>query len=256
MKKVLGIDLGGSKIRLVEITENGDTLKRSISALEGKHFEQIFAKIMQIIKENLDGDVKAIGLGVPGPIKNGKIITCVNLRGFEGKALDKLVEEKVGLPIVMENDAAAALRGELWRGEARGIENVFLITLGTGVGGALAQGRKIVANTMGLAGEFGHSIVDTAGPLCECGQKGCLEAFWKGKNNQDQYLAQAINNMFKKNNIDLIIIGGGVATPEKIDLINTEIEKISREKLPLKKAKLGEWAGAIGAAKLAIDYGT
>ncbi len=252
----IGIDLGGSKIRLVIINENGVILKRQISKLNVKNFDEILQILDQLIKENLNYNIRAIGLGVPGPIKNGKIMTCINLKGFEGKALNKLVEKNVDSPVVMENDAAAALRGELCQDKLSDFENIFLVTLGTGVGGALARHGKIVANNKGLKGEFGHMIVEDGGPLCGCGQKGCLESFWKERNNQNQYLARAINEMCMKNKIDLIIIGGGVATFEEIDAINFELEKISRKNPEIKKAKLGEWAGAIGAAKLAMDNGT
>jgi len=256
MKKVIGIDLGGSKIRLVEINSRAKVFRKQIFDTSKESFEKTFDQLIRVIKENLTSEIEAIGIGVAGPVDSEKIIvTCPNLPGFEKKPLAKLIENIIHLPVIMDNDAKCTLLGEMWQGTGKNIKNIFLITLGTGVGGSLAIDGRIYYGNNQIAGEFGHTIINPAGPTCKCGQMGCLEAFWQNRINEDRYLAVGLANIYRINTPDIIIVSGGVASDKKVESINKEIKKIIGHNLPLKKGKLGQWAGAIGAGKLAL-YGT
>jgi len=257
MKKVIGIDLGGSKIRLIGMDSRAKVFRKQIFGTLKESFEKIFDQLIKVIKENLTAEIKAIGIGVAGPVDSNKIIVaCPNLPGFERRPLAELIEKVIHLPVIMDNDANCALLSEMWLGTGKNQKNIFLVTLGTGIGGSLAIDGRIYHGNNQIAGEFGHTIIDPAGPKCKCGQKGCLEAFWQKRINEDRYLAIGLVNIYRINTPDIIVVSGGVASDKKIESINKEIKKIIGHNLPLKKGKLGQWAGAIGAAKLAMNYGT
>ena len=184
-KYCFGIDVGGTSIKCGLFTTDGN--------LEEKweiptRTEDNGSKILHDIAESINGkiaerglekeDVEGVGVGIPGPVnENGEVPCAVNLYwGF--KAVAKEMTELTGLPAKAGNDANVAALGEAWKGAAAGTDNVIMVTLGTGVGGGIIIGGKILAGVHGAGGEVGHACVNLEETEhCNCGNAGCLEQY-------------------------------------------------------------------------------
>ncbi|MDX1681949.1 MAG: ROK family protein, partial [Phycisphaeraceae bacterium] len=125
--------------------------------------------------------IEGIGVGAPGPMdfERGLILNAPNLPGWENVALRDRLAEATGRPVTMENDANAAAFGEFWAGAGGSdqITHMVMYTLGTGIGTGLVIDNRIIRGAFGVGGEGGHTIVNPDGPLCGCGQRGCLEVY-------------------------------------------------------------------------------
>jgi len=122
-----------------------------------------------------------IGLGSPGPLdrETGTVLETPNL-GWRNFPLRDLIARSIGLPAVLDNDANAATLGEWWQGAARGVNNVLGVTLGTGIGGGIVLDGEVYHGASDVAGEIGHTTIDSNGRKCACGNYGCLEAYASG----------------------------------------------------------------------------
>ncbi|ONN26936.1 glucokinase [Thermosipho affectus] len=179
--KIIGVDLGGTyvKIGLVD-TKSGKILKKS--SIETKvHLggETVVKRIADAILELSNGDFHAVGIGSPGSIDkdNGIVRFSPNFpdwHNFElGPELLKLLNKKV----YIENDANSFVLGEKWFGAGKGKKHIVALTLGTGVGGGVISHNKLITGNNGIGTELGHVIINPNGPLCGCGNYGCLEAY-------------------------------------------------------------------------------
>src|SRR5260370_3300860 len=123
------------------------------------------------------GSLAGVGVGVAGFIilEKGIITGSPNLPGFDNFPIRDDIEQKLGAPVVLENDANAAALGEKWMGAGRDYNDLVLLTLGTGVGGGIIAGGKVLHGFVGMAGELGHTTVSPTGNPCGCGNQGCLE---------------------------------------------------------------------------------
>lgn len=123
-----------------------------------------------------------VGVGAPGPIdhRTGTILQPPHLPGWVAVPLLSILESRLGLPVRLGNDANLAALGEHRFGAGRGIDNFIYITVSTGIGGGIISGGRLLLGERGLAGEVGHIVVERDGPLCSCGQRGCLEAVASG----------------------------------------------------------------------------
>ncbi len=176
--KVLGIDLGGTKVAMGVVDENGNISKRKvIDTRTEEGFESVTQRIAQAIKEINDKEIKMIGIGSPGSIdhENGVVRFSPNFPGWINVPLASAISSKVGLKVVVENDANAFAVGEKWFGVAKGYKNVLGLTLGTGVGGGIICDDKVFRGSTGIGAELGHVVVEPNGYLCGCGNHGCLE---------------------------------------------------------------------------------
>lgn len=138
--------------------------------------EHVLDEIAALAREL--GAVDRIGVGVPGLIdpSSGALIACPNLHALEGRALARELARRLPqVRITIENDANAAALGEQWVGAARGVDDMLLVTLGTGVGGGLILRGALQRGSGGMAGEIGHVVVDPSGIPCGCGARGCVE---------------------------------------------------------------------------------
>lgn len=181
---VVGLDVGGTTVKCGIFDVNGALIKKWETPTnkedESKHlFEDIATSVKNTLKEEKIAleDVKGVGMGVPGPVDNNGhvgIFTNLGLKDlYPGKEMAKYME---GVPCFVANDANVAALGEMWKGGAKGYNNVVLLTLGTGVGGGIIIDGKIIAGKNGLSGEIGHIHVnDNEHDFCNCGACGCLE---------------------------------------------------------------------------------
>lgn len=173
------IDFGGTNIRGALINGNREIIKRYRVRTEASSgYEKVCSNLYGLIDElGKDIEYKGIGIGFPGTVtKDSEIITAPNL-GWENINLGKILEEKYKVRVKIDNDVNMALRGEKWVGAGKDYENIFMLTIGTGVGGALILSGKLFGGKDNNAGEIGHINVEKDGILCGCGKKGCLEQY-------------------------------------------------------------------------------
>jgi glucokinase len=178
----IGVDLGGTNLRAAAIDSGGKILGRyggKTNLREGH--QQVVDDIVhsiQLMREDFGGAALAgIGVVVPGfiRIEEGVIAGSNNLRQLEGLPIRDEISAELGHPVILENDANAAALGEKWMGAGREVDDLILLTLGTGIGGGIISKGRIVRGMDGMAGEFGHMTVVPNGNPCGCGNAGCLE---------------------------------------------------------------------------------
>jgi len=184
MKKVcFGIDIGGTSIKCGLFDDSGQVLdKWELNTRTEDKGKNIIPDVATAITEKMaekglsKADIIGVGVGIPGPVDEaGNVLEAVNLY-WDFVPLAKELEDTLKMPVKVGNDANVAALGEMWQGGGRGYQNVVMVTLGTGVGGGIIIGGKMISGTNGAAGEIGHvHVVDTIDEICNCGNKGCLE---------------------------------------------------------------------------------
>lgn len=174
-KKIIGVDIGGTSIKLGLLNRKGDMLEKwEIPTEHGPEIiDTIYKSILsKISKDELNRQVMGIGVGAPGFVNQGKV-EAVNL-GWKDFELPDLLQERFDPPVFVENDANLAALGEYWM-EAENRVDLIFVTLGTGVGSGIIANGRILNGFNGTAGELGHIIVDYEGYKCNCGRIGCLD---------------------------------------------------------------------------------
>lgn len=183
-KKIIGVDIGGTAIKFALMDTQGIIEKKwsiptNISE-KGRYIPaEIGSSILSSIDKNALRAVEGIGIGVPGAISSdgAVVVQAVNL-GWEQLPLKKMIEGEIGLEACLLNDANAAALGEMWKGAARGRENLLFVTLGTGVGGGIILNGEVLNGCHSAGGEIGHIPIRTdENRLCGCGGRNCLETF-------------------------------------------------------------------------------
>jgi glucokinase len=178
----IGLDLGGTNLRAAAIDRTGkvlDKISGSTNFTEGREavLDDMVAAI-QKIEERLGAEgLAGIGVGVPGFIrmKEGVLAYSPNLPYLENFPIRDEMRRRLGAPMILENDANAAALGEKWMGAGRDVDDLVLLTLGTGIGGGIISGGRVLRGFVGMAGELGHITVIPNGNPCGCGNQGCLE---------------------------------------------------------------------------------
>jgi glucokinase len=185
----VGIDIGGTKIAGGLVTQKGRLTKSlMVPTLAAKGRETSLAQVFRLIERliRLAGgkhNLRGIGICSPGPLnpKTGVVFNPPNLPGWRNVPLARLVQERFGLPAVVENDANAAGLAEVLIGAAAGYRDVFYVTLSTGIGTGIIIDKKIYHGKNGVAGEGGHVPIDHhSAYVCGCGTRGCIEALASG----------------------------------------------------------------------------
>jgi glucokinase len=180
----LGIDVGGTKILAALVKASGAVLaRRRAESPQNATPEETLLTIIRCADELLEenrvssSSLAAIGIAIPGVVDpdKGKIIVTPNL-GLSGLRIVPEMEKHYGVPVALGNDANLGTLGEKWLGAAQFSDNVIGIFVGTGIGGGLIQDGKLLRGARESAGEIGHMVVQLGGPLCGCGNRGCLEA--------------------------------------------------------------------------------
>lgn len=183
------IDLGGTSLRAAVVDAHGGLsgfVTYTTEASRGP--DAVIERIVTALHDSLTrastglSELAAVGIGAPGPLdwETGVIHEAPNLPGWRAVPLATRVAEAVGLPTFLENDANAAALAEAQYGVGQGSLNMLYVTVSTGVGGGLILDGELWHGAYGSAGEFGHMTVDFDGPLCDCGNRGCVEALAAG----------------------------------------------------------------------------
>lgn len=186
---VIGIDVGGTKVAGGLVTLKGRLVESQVvPTCAEKGFAKSYSQITHLIRSLIraaGGNEKVAGIGIcaPGPLnpKTGVVVNPPNLYGWRNVALTKLLEREFGLPAKLENDANAAGLAEVLFGAAAGYNDVFYVTVSTGIGTGVIVNRKIYHGKNGMGGEGGHVSIDHRSPYrCGCGTYGCIEALAAG----------------------------------------------------------------------------
>jgi glucokinase len=181
----IGVDLGGTNLRIAAVNQQGDlmekvTLGTRVSRGKDDVIQEMCDAIRGIALKYRDaGSLQGIGIGVPGIIdmKTGMLRESPNLPGWSESPVQAQIEQLLGTRVILENDANVAALGEKWLGAAKGVDDMIMLTLGTGVGGGIVLEGRIWHGMTGMAGEFGHMTVEPDGPPCGCGNRGCVEQY-------------------------------------------------------------------------------
>jgi glucokinase len=294
MSYALGIDLGGSSIKAVAVQPDGTVLEKCNVPFDAGAQLDWARRIEQMLREmesNRGAPADAIGVSAPGlASKDGRSIAVMpgRLQGLE--RLDWTTFLKASSPVPVLNDAHAALLGESWLGAARGFNHVFMLTLGTGVGGAAIVDGRLLKGALGRGGHLGHISLDLDGPRDVCCMPGSLEALVgnctieqrthgrfktthelvEAHRNGDpeasrvwlrsvQALGCAISSLINVLDPEAVIIGGGIACSgsalfEPLEKFVRDTEwNVGPAPVPILSAQLGEFAGAFGAAWNALQ---
>jgi glucokinase len=179
----IGIDLSGGKIRAGVISVDGSISQRREAKVEA---EQLVEQVANIVRDLRRGSpqISAIGIAIPGLVnrQTDRVIASKDLPVTVRTDLHSEFVKATGLRVELENDANAAAYGEYKVGAGRGSRDMFYITIGEGIGGAIILDGKLWTGSSGFAGEVGHITIDTGGEECECGNTGCLETLASGPN--------------------------------------------------------------------------
>jgi len=310
---VIGVDMGGTNLRCAAVSRGGRILLMQASPANASDSaarvaDNIVAGVFSLEKSaRRFGKPIAIGVAVPGPLNvtTGVVYAAPHVKAWRSFPLRRRLQSALGRRVIVENDANAWALGEFWRGAARGRRNVVLLTLGTGVGGALIVDGRLVHGRTGMAAELGHVTVEPDGMRCDCGASGCLEAYASASGMRGllakeltarpipsryldrqgnfsvrrmtvsarsgdarakrifavagRYLGIAIGSFINIFNPEMIVIGGGVGgalwlmRSEMMREVRGRAFKDAVAQTRIVRAALGGGAGAIGAAKAALD---
>ncbi|MBT2721140.1 ROK family glucokinase [Bacillus sp. ISL-46] len=184
MKKLIGIDLGGTTVKFAILTEEGEIQQKwSIETDIQNEGKNIVPNIIESINHRLNlyglsaDEFLGIGMGSPGTVdrERGTVIGAYNLNWSTLQPVRNQIEEGTGISFYINNDANVAALGERWKGAGEDGADVVFVTLGTGVGGGIIADGNLIHGKVGAAGEIGHIIVEPNGYQCTCGNEGCLE---------------------------------------------------------------------------------
>ncbi len=292
MKKVIALDLGGTSLKGALVDEQGNITMRETAQTAGLDKDSVVSAVIKMIKSFAhEGDVQSVGMGMPGPLDphKGIVLVTPNLPFKEPFAMKDHLEKETGLTVSLNNDANMAVLGEQWMGAAKGAHTVVMLTLGTGIGGGLIIDGKLFSGSRGLGAELGHITISSdeasggnferlasASALVEKAQNQIdpdisdalavedlahegNEVAKKIYEDEGRYLGIAIANYINIFNPEYVILGGGMA--KGWDLFEqTMREEIRKRAFPMiadsaqiLQAELGNDAGLLGAAKLALD---
>jgi glucokinase len=289
---MIGVDFGGTRIK-AGVVDGGAILRSSSTATDaGAAPSHVLDQIAATVRE-LDPRPAGVGLAIPGEVDaTGRCWRLPNVPGFEGVPIAEELGRRLGCRVVVENDATAAALGERLHGHGERYSSFILMTLGTGIGGGVVIDGRVRRGAYGFAGELGHIMLDRSpdSPVCNCGLRGCLEAYAGTKALLQRYselggtalevrdiadaarrgeraglevfemmggaLGQGIANIQNLLDVDAIVFSGGISA--SFDLLEPCVRGALRARafapplaaVPLLVSELGERAGVVGAAHL------
>ncbi|MCW2622516.1 MAG: glucokinase, family [Frankiales bacterium] len=249
MSLTIGVDVGGTKVAAGVVDEDGNILARTRRPTPGISPREVEDTIAAVVADlRISYAVEAVGIGAAGFIDADRatVLFAPNLVWRDEPLRDE-VSRRIGLPVVVENDANAAAWAEYRFGAGRGEEHLIAVTVGTGIGGGIVLDGELYRGRFGVGGEFGHMQVFRDGRRCGCGQKGCWEQYCSGRALLHE--AREIADVQPVRGRRLLELGGG--RPEGIDA--PEVTQAAAEGDPAALAcfeEIGYWLGQ-GLADLA-----
>jgi glucokinase len=288
MMSAIGVDIGGTNVRVARISSNGAILDRR-SERTSRDPVALLERLSSVIEEMIDSNVSAVGIGVPGRVDSQAGVVLSG--GYVDLALVPLQEEleaRLATHVVIDNDCNMALVGEAALGAARSVRSSAMLTLGTGIGGALLQNGEIVRGRR-CAGQLGHIVIDRTGLPCNCGRLGCLETTSSGTSLQRIFnehglpasttiesvidradkqdsvalavleawggpLCAAIDILSSSFDPDVVLLGGGLGRAGWEVVKRLQRRPSWGEICPVAPATLGDDAGIIGAALSGLKH--
>ena len=290
---IIGIDRGGTKIKAALATPKGKIVTDvQIPTEADKGKKRVIENLKKAIYALIRGQkvkISCLGIGVPGPIlyEKGVVIEPPNLPGWKKVNLKTILEKEFKVPVFLDNDANCAALAEARFGAGQAARHFIYMTVSTGIGGGIIIDRQLYRGAIGAAGEFGHMIIDPKGPVCGCGNAGCLEALSSGSaikrmsgmdaisvelaarqgdkkarrviDQVAHHLAIGIANLVNIFNPELVVIGGGVSKMRELllDPVRREYKKyaltLPARHVKIVRAKLGAESGVLGAAALCLS---
>ena len=289
--EVIGIDLGGTAIKLGRFSIDGHLLEdQQLQTPQPATPGAVCVALVEAI-EALDPDRRAsiVGIGLPGPMDVEARVArvCINLPGWEEVPLADWLEPRLQRRVTLANDGNCALVGEAWKGAAKGYSDVVMLTLGTGVGGGVMLFGQLFTGHNGAAAEPGLIGLDPEGPPCNSGNRGSLEQFasisalrrlWDGDpaelaalaangdaeaqavwSRYGSTLGVGISSLVYMFTPELVLVGGGISgaathfLPSVRKEVAQRVQAMSRQGLRIDVCALGNGAGRLGAARLAIE---
>jgi len=284
-RHAIGVDLGGTKILAGVVARDGTVLRRHERATPKDAQEHVLAELEAAVAELLDDSIAAVGFGVPSPIdqRRGVVVGCVNIPLVEAPLRDRM-RERFGLPVGLENDANAAAIGEWRAGAGRGVDDLVMLTLGTGLGGGVIAGGRPFRGANGAGVELGHVVIVHDGRPCQgtCTGRGHLEPYVTGlaagnaareafgpaadahrlvrlANEGDRtalgilaeigrYLGSGMGSFVNAFGPELVVIGGGFGVAAWEHLMPSALEVMRREALPPMRETVRVERAALGTA--------
>jgi fructokinase len=291
----IGMDLGGTKLEGIVLDAQGRELFRKRIATERESgYRHILKRIKELHDElaaHINHQPHTFGIGAPGVVspRTGLMINS-NTVCMIGQPVKADLENLMGRKIEIQNDANCFAMAEALHGAGKGEKLVFGVIMGTGCGGGIVHNGEVIVGRQAIAGEWGHMSINPDGPLCYCGQRGCVESYVSGGGLEARYAEQfgvkksfreiekdfyageasaaafmkiffrnfgrAIANLIDVLDPDVIVLGGGVS---KFDALYTEgVEQVAKFvfsdslETPIVKHQLGDSAGVIGAALVGV----
>ncbi len=178
---VIAVDIGGTNMKGARVTPDGRIVARRRVRTPSTAGAAAILDALAGLCRALAGRsrVRAVALGVPGAVssRRGVVYSSPNIPCWRDEPIGPRLADRLGLPVRIDNDANLYALGEHWRGAGRGVPNLVVATLGTGIGGGIILGGRVWHGDSGRAGELGHVVVDPQGPPCNCGARGCVEAY-------------------------------------------------------------------------------
>ncbi len=180
----IGVDVSVAALRAALVSGDGRVIERREAALDAEAVAVQVARVVTELRDLSDTSVVTLGVGIPGLVnpQTGRVIISSDLPSVVRGDLQAELGRTTGLRVVLENDANSAAYGEYIAGAGRGSRNMFYVTIGAGIGGALILDGKLWLGASGFAGEFGHITINVEGIECVCGNTGCLETVASGPN--------------------------------------------------------------------------
>ena len=270
MGRWVGGDVGGSKVLAGVVSEDGEVVRTVLRVTPGRLVaaEAVEDAVVDAVTAAARREpVAAVGVAAAGFVdRDGSRVVFAPHLPWRGEDVRTRLGERLGVPVLLENDATAAAHAEATYGAGRGAESMVLVALGTGIGGGLVVGGRVWRGHHGMAGEFGHMQVVPDGAPCECGRRGCWEQYSSGNAlvaraafaSVGRWLGVGLANLVAAFDPALLVVGGGVAVagerllgPARDALATSLVGAGHREVPPLVPAALGPAAGLVGAATLA-----